>query len=29
MVLAAGKRGPGGIYGPQMRYDSKRFIKKI
>lgn len=29
MVIAAGKRGPGGIYGPQLRYDSKRFIKKV
>jgi nitroreductase len=29
MVIAAGKRGEGGIYGPQLRYDSKRFIKKV
>lgn len=29
MVIAAGKRGAGGIYGPRIRYDSKQFIKKV
>lgn len=26
MIVAAGKRAPGGIYGTQFRFDSKRFI---
>jgi len=29
MVIAAGKRGKGGIYGERIRFDSVRFIKKI
>ncbi|HOS38445.1 MAG TPA: nitroreductase family protein [Spirochaetota bacterium] len=29
MVIAAGKRTEGGIYGPRIRYDSARFIKKV
>ncbi len=29
MVVSAGKRAPNGIYGPRLRYDSKRFIHKI
>ena len=29
MVIAAGRRAPGGIYGPRIRYDSARFIKKV
>jgi nitroreductase len=29
MVIAAGKRGKGGIYGERIRFDSSRFIKKI
>jgi len=29
MVIAAGRRAPGGIYGPRIRYDPARFIKKV
>ncbi len=29
MVVSAGKRARGGIYGKRIRYDSKRFIKMI
>jgi nitroreductase len=29
MVIAAGKRAEGGIYGSRVRYDSKRFIKTV
>jgi len=29
MVVAAGKRGKGGIYGGRIRFDSVRFIKKV
>jgi len=29
MVIAAGKRTEGGIYGQRIRYDSARFIKKV
>jgi len=29
MVVAAGKRGKGGIYGERIRFDSVRFIKKV
>ncbi|MBN2159141.1 MAG: nitroreductase family protein [Spirochaetes bacterium] len=29
MVIAAGKRTRGGIYGPRIRYDSNRFIKTV
>ncbi len=29
MVIAAGKRGKGGIYGGRIRFDSVRFIKKV
>ncbi len=29
MVIAAGKRGKGGIYGERIRFDSIRFIKKV
>jgi hypothetical protein len=29
MVISAGKRAPGGIYGERIRFDAKRFIKKV
>lgn len=29
MVIAAGKRGKGGIYGERIRFSSVRFIKKV
>lgn len=29
MVISAGKRAKGGIYGQRIRYDSKRFIKIV
>jgi len=29
MVIAAGKRGKGGIYGERIRFDSARFIKRV
>jgi len=29
MVVSAGKRAPGGIYGKRIRYDSNRFIKYV
>jgi nitroreductase len=29
MVISAGKRAAGGIYGPRIRFDSKLFIKEI
>lgn len=29
MVIAAGGRGKGGIYGERLRFDSARFIKKV
>jgi len=29
MVVAAGKRGKGGIYGERIRFESIRFIKKV
>lgn len=29
MIVSAGKRGDGGIYGPRIRFDSSRFIHKI
>ncbi len=29
MVIAAGKRGPGGIYGERIRFDSERFIREV
>ncbi|HPQ55159.1 MAG TPA: nitroreductase family protein [Spirochaetota bacterium] len=29
MVVAAGKRVKGGIYGPRIRFDSGKFIKKV
>jgi len=29
MVIAAGKRAKGGIYGKQIRFDSHRFIKEV
>jgi nitroreductase len=29
MVIAAGRRAPGGIYGPRLRFDPARFIKKV
>jgi nitroreductase len=29
MVIAAGRRAHGGIYGPRLRFDKARFIKKI
>ncbi len=29
MVVAAGKRVKGGIYGPRIRFDSGRFIEKV
>lgn len=29
MVIAAGKRASNGVYGPRMRFDSSRFIKKV
>lgn len=29
MVVAAGKRGKGGIYGERIRFNSVRFIKKV
>lgn len=29
MVISAGKRAPGGIYGERIRFDSKRFIKTV
>jgi len=29
MVVAAGKRGKGGVYGERIRFDSERFIKKV
>lgn len=29
MGIAAGKLGPGGIYGPQVRFERERFIKEI
>lgn len=29
MVVAAGRRGKGGIYGERIRFDSMRFIKKV
>lgn len=29
MVIAAGKRGKGGVYGERIRFDSVRFIKKV
>lgn len=29
MVIAAGRRAPGGVYGPRIRYDPARFIKKV
>ena len=29
MILGAGKRAKAGVYGPQLRFDKERFIKKI
>lgn len=29
MVIAAGKRAPGGVYGPRIRFDPARFIKTV
>ena len=29
MIIGAGKRAPGGIYGPRIRFDREQFIKKI
>lgn len=29
MVISAGKRKAGGIYGPQIRFDQEMFIKKV
>jgi nitroreductase len=29
MVLGCGKRAPGGIYGPRVRFDSKDYIKEV
>jgi nitroreductase len=29
MILGVGKAMPGGIYGPQMRFDKKLFVKKL
>ncbi|MCP4132482.1 MAG: nitroreductase family protein [bacterium] len=29
MVISAGKRAAGGIYGPRIRFDSSRFIKHV
>ncbi len=29
MVISAGKRAPGGIYGERIRFDSNKFIKKV
>lgn len=29
MVISAGKRAPGGIYGPQIRFDDNLFIKEV
>jgi nitroreductase len=29
MVVAVGRRAPGGVYGPRIRYDAKRFVKKV
>lgn len=29
MVISAGKRRPEGVYGPQVRFDSKFFVKEI
>ncbi len=29
MVIGAGKRKEGGIYGPRIRFDSKRYLKEV
>jgi len=29
MVISAGKRAIGGIYGPRIRYDENRFLKRV
>ena len=29
MVIAAGRRAPGGVYGPRIRFDPSRFIKTV
>ncbi len=29
MVIAAGRRAPGGVYGPRIRFDASRFIKMV
>lgn len=29
MAIGAGKRAEGGIYGPQMRFDTKRFVRYL
>ncbi|MCB0384124.1 MAG: nitroreductase family protein [Bdellovibrionales bacterium] len=29
MVISAGKRAPGGVYGPRIRFDREQFIKRV
>ena len=29
MVISAGKRAPGGVYGPRIRFDSSYFIHEV
>ncbi len=29
MVVSAGRRAPDGVYGPQLRFDSKKFIREV
>ena len=29
MVISAGKRAVGGVYGPRIRFDENRFLKKV
>jgi nitroreductase len=29
MIIGAGKRAPGGVYGPRLRFNREQFIKKI
>lgn len=29
MVISAGKRAKGGVYGPRIRFDESRFLKKV